>query len=766
MSTLAKKVKGIFYNPAHDEERNPNPNNDEQQQIVSMVLGDWEVFRPPQEEMHQWWAKEQRMYDNDHWSDLRSEEESRMRPNLSENVFRSQIESTVGKLCGWMPVPDFEEQEDNDKSKAADLNAFMPNELKQINFRQKFVRAMRRCLLHGPFILQTTHDPDFEGGRGMYRYTGRNDIVPVDLYSFFPDPRVTDFINLQKMAAIIVRPEPKTMEYFRKRFGKRGELVQPDNTQGEHGSTNELSSSAFNRDVFAGGTTMASTGTQTAHLLEYWYRGLPKLITREDREAFKDAAEEALERGADPSEYLAKLRGDMEGVHCIYISQNGVFLEHKAYIYDHGEYPFTARTLYPQEGSVWGAGFGRDMISLQIALNRFTEMAMETMGKQGNNAIMYEEGSITKPRTWQEQRSIEGAMLPIAMGGMDKVKPLPAADMPGSLFNMITHVLEMFQKVTGQYDSANGQADSRVTSGAQARALIAAAGTRLNTVSDLISESLQEVFRQYVELMVQFYTNERISRVNGRKVSISRASLISSVPTEYVPADGMMSEPIEQEMMPAPPMSPEGMMPLGEEAPMPDMMGDPTMEGMLGADPMSMPPGPQPPQEPEVLTLNEEFIPEFDIRVNIGVDKPQDREYWTQLGFNLLNIQDPVTGLPMLDGEGLSYILQTGRMESMDIIQRRIEERSQQTQQMQQTAQQAEQLQAENQQLQQALQEAGVQLQQMDDEDRQIERELKIGEHQLKEAKVAADLMKNGYQAPPLEPNTQQFDITQGSERF
>lgn len=745
--SIAKKIAGIFYDPNMKEQRNQNPNNEEQQQIASMVLGDFEVFRPPQEEQHPWWAKEQRMYDNDHWSDLRSEEESRMRPNLSENVFRSQIESAVGKLCGWMPTPDFEEQEDNDKGKAADLNDYMPNELKQINFRQKFVRAMRRCLLHGPFILQTVHDPDYEGGRGMYRYKGRNDIVPVDLYSFFPDPRITDFINLQKMSAIIIRPEPKTMEYFRKRFGKRGELVQPDNTQGEHGTTNVGSSRAFNLDLTGGTSGASSTGTQTAHLLEYWYRGLPKIVTREDREAFKDAAEEALERGADPSEYLAKVRGDMEGVHCIYVSQNGVFLEHKAYIYDHGEYPFTARTLYPEEGNIWGAGFGRDMISLQIALNRFTEMAMETMGRSGNTAIMYEEGAISKPRTWETQRSIEGAMLPTATGALsgNKIRELQGSDVPGTLFNMITHTLEMFQKVTGQFDSANGQADSRVTSGAQARALIAAAGTRLNTVSDLISEALQEVFRQYVELMVQFYTNERISRVNGRKVSISRASLISSVPTEYIPVDNAPPGPVQPEQ--------EGMG-YEEEGAMP-AEGMPDMEQPLA------------PEEPKVMTLNEEFIPEFDIRVNIGVDKPQDREYWTQLGFNMLGIQDPVTGLPMLDGEGLSYILQTGRMESMDIIRRRIQNESGQQQQLQQAAEQAQQLQAENQQLQQMLEQAGMQLEQQNQSDRQFEQQLRVGDQQIKAAKVANDMMKNGgYQAPPLEPTTQQFDITQGADRF
>jgi hypothetical protein len=735
LTKAAQKAQGIFYKTEPEDQRlTQDPNTEEQQRLVDMALGDWEVFKPPREQMHDRWAEEQRFYNGDHWFGLRTDAETRMRPNAKENIFFSQIESIVGKLCGWTPVPDFQEQEDGDKDKASALNDFIPQELKQIRFREKYKRAVRRAILHGPLIFQVLHDPDYEGGRGNYKYKGRNDIAPVDLYSFYPDPRITDFIELQRMSAIIVKPEPRTMEYIRKRWPDQGVKVQPDNTLGQHGETpGYQSSEAFNRDLY-GGAGRTYTGTQTAEILEYWYRGLPKVVTRDDRELFRDMADMALERGADPAEYAAKAKGDMDGIHCIYVSKNGVFLEHKAYVYDHGQYPFVARTLYPEEGNIWGKGMGRDMIQPQIFLNKYSEIVMETMSKQGNSAIMYEEGAITKPRTWQEQRSMPGAMLPVAAGRMNSIKELEGVNVPSTAQNMQQYYQLVLQKIPGQFDSSNGAADSRVTSGEQAKALIAAAGTRLNTVSDMISEELEEVFLQYIELACQFYTDERIARVNGRRVSISRASLVSSVPTEYIPVDdGMDPEQLQEPQM------------------------DPETGEMIA---------PQPAEQSEPLELNEEFVPEFDIRVNIGVDKPQDREYWMQLAFNMMQMMDPIKQTPMIDAEAVRYTVQTGRMETMDVIQRRIDEEVQQAQQTQQSAQQLEQLQAENQQLQQALQEAGIQLEQMNDEDRQIDRQLKIGEHQLKEAKVATELMKNGYQAPPLEPTTQQFDITQGSESF
>lgn len=144
---------------------------------------------------------------------------------------------------------------------------------------------------------------------------------------------------------------------------------------------------------------------KSSGLIEYWYRGLSKVVTQEDRELFRDLAEEKLLQGVDPSELIAKAEGNMEGVHCIYISSDGVFLEHKAYVYDHGQYPFVARTLYPDEGNVFGKGFMRDIIKPQIMKNKYAEIAIETMAKQGNGGTMYEEGAINRPNTWQERRS-------------------------------------------------------------------------------------------------------------------------------------------------------------------------------------------------------------------------------------------------------------------------------------------------------------------------------------------------------------------------
>lgn len=634
----ADKIKGIFASVT--DRKDSNPNNPDQQKIVGMVQQDFEVFKEARQTMDDIWQREYRFYMGDHWYGLRTDEVSKYRPNSVDNVAWSQTEAIVAKLAGWMPIPDFEPQEEQDEAKALQLNDYVPYELRRINFKQKYLRAIRKMVIHGTLLLKTYFDPTVEGGKGLNRWIGRNDIVPLDLPSFFPDPRIRDFIDLQDMSAIIVKTV-QTLEYFRERFGEQGKKVESD-----------IQSDTEIYDHIGDGN--AYSNQQTSSLIEYWYRGTPKMMTTEDRQIFTEMAAEQLSNGIDPSEAIAKSDGKMDGVHCIYISSSGVFLEHKSYVYDHGQYPFVARTLFPDDKTAWGKGFMRDMMKPQIMLNKFAEIAVETMAKMGNGAIMYEDGAITKPRTWKEQRSSSGAMLPVAQGRMNDVKELQGVNVPNTVFNMLEYYKDMLQKIPGQFDSSVGQPNASVTSGEQAKALIAAASTRLNVVSETVQEALEEVFTQYIQLMAQFYTTERVARITGRTVGVSRDTILSTVPTIYETGETITDPATGQEI-------------------------------------------------PEQIQVYEQYVPEFDIVVNIGVDKPNDREYYIQLAFNLLPLTDPLTGLPMVDAEAVRYTVQNGRMEPMDTIQQRIEEKAGLQQQIQQMQQQMMMLQQENEQMSQTF---------------------------------------------------------------
>jgi hypothetical protein len=616
------------------------------------------VFKEKRSGREELWRKEQQLWAGDHWKGLRPPDNGPYpeRMEYVGNYAWSQLESIVARLTGWVPTPDFEPTEPGDEEKAALLNVFIPWELNQIKFKQKHIRAVRRMVIHGPIIYKVIYDPTVNGGKGMNRYIGQNDILPVNFGSFFPDPAVKDFIDLQKGRAHIIN-NLLTLDYIRERWPKQGVKVQADNQS----SDTEI----FDRDsdTIVGNTVQTEDNRTTVNVLEYWYKGTPKYMSSEDTKIFKELADQQLMEGKDPMEAIQKSKGKAKGVHCLYVTTNGVFLEHKAYVYDHGQYPIIARTLFPEENNPWGKGYARDMIAPQTFYNRFVELAIEITAKMGNSVIVYGTGaSLTEAfkTIWKRFRSKPGAMLPL-QGDVNQVKELQGVPPNPGIYQYIQHFLEMLQKIPGMFDSANGSANPNVTSGRQSEALIAAAQGRLSNAAELIEDAVQEAIEQYIALCAQFYSTERVARITGKDVKFSRDALMNTVQTEYETGGVMVDQATGQEV-------------------------------------------------PEVVPVMEEYVPKFDVKVNIGVEKPRDREYYIQTAMNLLKTVDPMTQMPMIDAKAVKYTLENGRMEPMSVIEERMQVAQQQMMQMQQ-------LQQENAMLQEQLGQASQQIQQAQQND-------------------------------------------------
>lgn len=626
MGTVAGIFNSVEPKPEVTEEE---INTEEEQRLYEMADYDYQIFKEKRSGMEDVWRKEQQVYKGDQWKDLRPPE-SGPYPERMEyvgNYAGSQIESIVSRLTGWMPEPTFEGTEEGDEERANLLNKFIPYELNCIKFKPKHIRAVRRMVIHGPIIYEVTHDPTVEGGRGLNRWNGQNDINALPFGSFFPDPATKDFIHLQKGRAHIIN-YLMTLDYVRERWTKQGPKVMPDNRSSE--------TEIFDRDseTIVGSTLKSEDNRTTVNVLRYMYKGKPKYMSSEDVTLFKELADEKLAEGIDPSECIAKSKGLMKGIHFLYITTNGVFLEHKSYVYDHGQYPIVARTLFPDEDNPWGKGYMRDMIPVQTMYNRFCELAIEVTSKMGNSAIVYGTlANMTEPikEWWRKFRSRSGAMLPVE-GDVNQIKELQGVPPNPGIFQYITHFLEMMQKIPGMFDSANGASNPNVTSGKQSEALISAAQGRLSSAAELIEDAFQEVIEQFVELCAQFYTTERVSRITGKTYSFSRASLVKQEQSSIEFKDPTTGEMIEQPVM-------------------------------------------------------EEYMPKYDIKVTIGVEKPKDREYWIQTAFTLFGTIDPMTQMPCIDAQAVRYTVENGRMEPFSII----EERMGSEQQIMQKIQQLEQ---------------------------------------------------------------------------
>jgi len=672
------KIKGVFSGDDDAKKADSNPNTPEQQKFYDTIMVDYNVFKDKRQEIEDTWRQEDRFYEGGkkHWEGLRTEDTMKLRPNSVDNVAWSQIESVVSGLTGWTPVAEFEGREPSDDPKAEELTAYFPFELEQMNFDEKYLLAVRRFVIHGLWLSKTVHDPTITGGYGDKRFIGRNDFIPLEYGTFFPDPRIGNFLYIQQSKAMILHM-PKELEYFRERFGSQGKKVQEDNV------SSDVEIFESNKED---GTSYKA---KRSGLIEYWYKGKPKLMTAKDKKLFKELADDALAEGKDPSTLEAKAAGTVDGIHCAYVSTSGVFLEHIPYVYDHGDYPIQVKSLFPIEGSIWPKGYMRDLISPQIMLNKFSELAVEQTAKMGNGAIMYEEGAIAEGKLpiWKRMRSAVAAMLPVA--DITKVKELQGTMPQTVILSFIQHYLDMLQKIPRRFDSVNGAANSQVTSGRQAEALQSASQGHLAVPSKLIQAALKESFRQQIGLIAQFYTQERIGRVTGKAVGISADKLKGLAPTEYETGN----------------MVPDA------------------MSGVEG---------------PEVLQLQEEYVPDFDIKVKLGVEKPSDRDYWVNTAWMALD-------KGIIDTQAVTYTIENGRMEPFSVIEERMGKEQQLAQQMQELQAQLQQSQQENAQMKQMLVESeqsnmtgqveAAKLAQQED-DKQYQRSMEMQKMGLEQQKV------------------------------
>ncbi len=689
-------VKGIYTDTEPKPEvTDEEINTEEQQKLVEMADYDYQIFKEKRSGKEDVWRKEQQMWKGDQWKDLRPPDDGPYpeRMEYVGNYAGSQIESIVSRLTGFMPEPSFEAMEPGDEQKADLLNKFIPYEMNCIKFKQKHLRAVRRMVIHGPLIYEVTYDPLVEGGRGHNRYIGQSNIVPVNFGSFYPDPAVKDFIYLQQGRAHIIN-YLMTLDYVRKRWPKQGPKVMPDNRSSE--------TEIFDRDsdTIVGTSLRTEDNRTTVNVLRYMYKGKPKYMSDEDIKAFREKAETLFAEGKDPSEAMQKSKGEVNGIHFLYVTTNGVFLSHEAYVYDHGHYPIVARTLFPEEDNPWGKGYMRDLISPQTMYNRFCELAIEVTSKMGNSAIVYGTmAGMTDPikEWWRRFRSRSGSMLPVE-GDVNQVKELQGVPPNPGIFQYIQHFIEMMQKIPGMFDSSNGASNPNVTSGRQSEALIAAAQGRLSSAAEMIEDAVQETIEQYVELCAQYYTTERVARITGEDIAFSRESMVSSVPTDYE-TGGIVQD---------------------------QQAGQPV---------------------PEMARVYEEYIPKFDIKVSIGVEKPKDREYWVQTAFNLFKTLDPITQMPMIDAQAIQYTVENGRMEPFSVIEQRMQKEQQIQRQMQNLQIQNEQLNAQVQRMGQELQKVDAAKVQADAQKTQFEQERVAGQQRLEWAKLQQQGDKNAMDA-------------------
>lgn len=233
-----------------------------------------------------------------------------------------------------------------------------------------------------------------------------------------------------------------------------------------------------------------------------------------------DCYEKVRTQGGRTIVHLTKIIGEK----AVYSSKTDPNLFDRG-IYDHGMYPFVVDKLIPVEGSPFGMGMIDVGKNAQAQIDKL-EYLIE------RNALI-----ASRPRFLVKR---DGGIDPQKLSDMSvdfiecdrnvddsSVRPLQAAALPDTVVSCRENKINELKEIIGNRDFSQGETSKGVTAYAAISAL-QQAGNKLSR--DAINASYRaftDVVYMVVELISQFYTEERSFRITGDDGSVDYLSIKS-----------------------------------------------------------------------------------------------------------------------------------------------------------------------------------------------------------------------------------------------
>lgn len=629
-----------------------NPNSEEEQKLASRAT---ELQRLAEtghlNEFKTIWEDEYKMYANKQWETTfakRTKGGRERNYNFADNFIFSTINNMRSSLTSNMPEVFLEAVEKDDDYVVNKLQHIIPHVLRNNKFPWHWRRIINQFIQYGPAIGMVTWDNDWVGGSGPNRWIGEVRVQAVKKEEFFPDPAIVDLEERLQDCGFINRKIRKKLDFFKDRFGDAGELVTQDQDY-----MNPLAN-----------TELEGLDSEQATLLEHWHKSTPCFISKEWKEFFNAKAEEYEnmptgefdEEGNEiigfpykAEEYRDKAKGTFKGVHLAYIA-NDIVLEYIPYVYQDGLYPFVYRTLYHDEQQPTGIGEIRSIKMTQVAYNMADEIHIGAMAKKGLGNVFYQRGALNRSQleAIRKRQSMGGQMFEVDQ--LDGVREWKGMDIPQDVVHFKAEKKNIIDTVSQNTAILQGQSIGSRTPFSVVRELGARADQRNREKIKILSEFYTEMVQLIINRVAEFYTEERQIRIVGEDDSIQHE--IARATKEIA----KMGNQEEQYVML---MQLVGLIQGQEEQERTMKFSNKQLKKVWERDTGKM----------------EEFIPEYDIKVQIKDARPNDQDY-------VNNIATMALQLGAIDEESYWQAILEGKLPRVEDILSRLEAKRQMMAQM------------------------------------------------------------------------------------
>ena len=205
-------------------------------------------------------------------------------------------------------------------------------------------------------------------------------------------------------------------------------------------------------------------------------------------------------------------------VHCMKLCRNEVIAatedgDYPEGLYRHGLYPVVFDVLYPEEDCPFGFGIIDIAKNPQTYIDRLDGAIVKNSILSSKIRFMVKDnGSVNE----DEVLNYENDVIHVAGSvDTDSVREFQTAGLPAYVMNHRTQKIDELKEVVGNRDFQQGGTSGGVTA-ASAISVLQEAGNKLSrSMIDDAYDSYKQVILMVVELMREFFTQERIYRITG-----------------------------------------------------------------------------------------------------------------------------------------------------------------------------------------------------------------------------------------------------------
>ncbi len=399
-------------------------------------------------------VKHEKMWEGRHVQDVYSNDPSDPQP--SSPVLFSTCEALLADVMDYYPQPVILGQDADDGDLASELCEVVRYVMKRRNYRKTYREKVRSALIKGTSVQEVFWDDSLYGGLGDVN------IRQWDIKDFFFDPRCED---IQQGRACF-----KTVRLHRSWFKMHYPELEP-----------LMEADSFSRVIPGDDDT---PDEEEILLIEYWY----KTISEDGRSLV----------------HMAKLAGNV-----LLEDSTKDFPEG---LYDHGLYPFIVEPLYKASSSPFGLGVMDVFGPSQHTADKLDQIIVKNALLSGKLKLLVDKGAdVDIDALTDYSKEV------VRAGRIDDnaVRWFSALPLNPVVYSHYNGKIQMIKDESGQNQLNRGEGLRNVTAASAIIALQEAGNKRSRMIIQQLYDGFETAVHMIIELIAQFYTENRWFRVNG-----------------------------------------------------------------------------------------------------------------------------------------------------------------------------------------------------------------------------------------------------------